>query len=32
MRCANSIPAIVIAALVIDLNPFIDAQRRLIAR
>ena len=32
MRWANSMPAIVMAALANDLNPAIDAQRRLIAR
>ena len=32
MRCASSIPAMVMAAFVNDLNPAIDVQRRLIAR
>ena len=32
MRWANSIPAIVVAAFANDLNPAIDAHRRLIAR
>ena len=32
IRCASSMPAIVIAAFANDLNPAIDAQRRLIAR
>ena len=32
IRWANSIPAIVMAAFAKDLNPAIDAQRRLIAR
>jgi hypothetical protein len=31
MRWANSMPAIVMAAFANDLNPAIDAQRRLIA-
>src|ERR1022692_3095549 len=32
IRCASSMPAIVMAAFANDLNPAIDAQRRLIAR
>jgi len=32
MRCASSMPAIVIAVFANDLNPAIDAQRRLMAR
>jgi hypothetical protein len=32
MRCASSMPAIVMAAFLNDLNPAIDSQRRLIAR
>ena len=32
LRCANSIPARVISALLKDLNPSMAAQRRLVAR
>jgi hypothetical protein len=32
MRCASSMPAIVMVAFANDLNPAIDAQRRLIVR